>query len=142
MIDKLIVKLSKKIDKKYDVIIGLNRGGIIPSVLLSHSLGVKHGVTTIQSYNKREQTNKHKADKYISMIGSISVTNSILIVDDIADSGKTLDEVWKWIESLGHDMNNVGIATLYYKKQSKFKPTYYGKRVKNKEWVTFPWEKD
>lgn len=140
-LEKLVGKLEKQIKKDYVLIIGLNRGGLIPGVLLSHALDVRHGVTTIQSYNKSNKQDKIKSDKYVSMIGRLDRNSSILIVDDIADSGTTLKEAYEWLECSGFDMKKVDTATLYYKKRSKFKPTYYAEKIKDKEWVQLPWER-
>lgn len=140
-LEKLIKKLEKQLDSEYALIIGLNRGGLIPGVLLSHALDVKHGVTTIQSYNKSKEQGQVEADKYISMIGRLDRNSSILIVDDIADSGTTLREAYEWLAASGFNMDKVHTATIYYKKRSKFKPNYYAEKIGDNEWVQFPWEK-
>ena len=61
-----------------------------------------------------------------------SPVDNCIIVDDIADSGKTLQH---WDES-----NKYHIYTMCYKKQSIVKPEYYLIEVFKDEWVIFPWE--
>jgi len=56
---------------------------------------------------------------------------NILIVDDIADTGQTLS-------NLGLDPF-YDTATLYYKKRSIVKPTYYARETNN--WIIFPYER-
>ena len=61
------------------------------------------------------------------------ITKETLIIDDIADSGNTLAK-------LRDDIDTLTTATLFYSKNSIFKPTHYC-RIKNK-WVIFPWEEE
>jgi hypoxanthine phosphoribosyltransferase len=56
------------------------------------------------------------------------IPSELLIVDDIADTGKTLKK-YDWFAS----------ATLYYKRRSVIKPTFYVKETEN--WIVFPWER-
>lgn len=51
-----------------------------------------------------------------------------LVVDDIADTGKTLNGYQEFIT-----------ATLFYKPRSIVKPTFYVRETTN--WIVFPWEK-
>jgi hypoxanthine phosphoribosyltransferase len=51
-----------------------------------------------------------------------------LIVDDIADTGKTLK-----------GYQDFTTATLFYKPRSIVKPTFYVRETTN--WIVFPWEK-
>ena len=64
---------------------GLPRGGLIPAVMLSHTLNIP----------------------FVSQANIAGVDGNILIVDDICDSGKTLKR-FKF-------ENNVYTATLHYK---------------------------
>jgi len=141
-VEELIVELEVQIKhskKKYDWIIGINRGGLIPSVLLSHRLGVPHGVYTVQSYNGKEKK-ELKTDLYISMIGLIKPNHNILVVDDISDSGDSLTASLKAIRRRD-DAINIDVATLHYKPKSSFKPQYFAKQIEDEVWVMYPWEK-
>ena len=140
-VERLVRVIAKRIQKKYDVIIGINRGGLIPSVMLSQTTKIRHGVTTVESYQGRQKSKKHKVSLHISMIGEIGPKSQILLVDDIADSGESLIEVIKVLKKLGCKESHVDTATLHYKAQSKFKPTFYGKEVANYDWLNYPWER-
>ena len=142
-IEDLIVDLEIQIKhsrKKYDWIIGINRGGLIPSVLLSHRLGVAHGVHTVQSYTGTEKR-ELKSDLYISMIGLIKPNHNILVVDDISDSGDSLTAALKSIRRKDSDAINIDVATLHYKPKSNFKPNYFAKQIDDDLWIMYPWEK-
>lgn len=142
-IEDLIVELEiqiKKSKKKYDLIIGINRGGLVPSVMMSHRLNVPHGVHTVHSYQGTEKK-ELKTDLYISMIGLIKAHHNILLVDDISDSGESLKAALKSIRKKDSDAVNMDIATLHYKPKAIVKPNYFGKEIEDDVWVMYPWEK-
>ena len=62
-----------------------------------------------------------------------------IIVDDISDTGKTLEYVMKHVRLLF--MEDVPTATLIHKTTSKYIPTYSGLKTDTKDWLMFPWEK-
>ena len=67
--------------------------------------------------------------------------NNILVVDDINDSGKTLDYVFN--QCYINDVICPKSAVLLSKQSSKFKPTFIGEVInkeKDDEWIVFPWE--
>jgi len=105
--DKL-AQLIKKNNKSISGIYGVPRGGLILAVRLSHKLDLP------------------------LVLERSSIKKNTLIVDDIADSGKTLklfDKADKYIT-----------ATLFYNRTSICKPTYFSRKKEN--WVVFPWEEE
>lgn len=142
-IERLVENIHDKIraeNKKYDLVIGINRGGLIPSVMLSHRLGAKHGVMTVTHYDGQKLLEEIKKDLYISMVGLIKSTHQILLIDDIADSGLCLKESVKSLKKVDSDAKNIDTATLHYKPKSIVEPTFYGEKIDNDIWVNFPWE--
>ena len=65
----------------------------------------------------------------------LNASKGCLIVDDIADSGRTL------LHYTEHDtqFNKYFIATMFYHKRSIVTPNYY-KFEKTDKWIIFPWE--
>ena len=121
-----------------DLLIGVARGGLIPLGYLAHEtmFDIRDILTlSVQSYEGEKQTTlqmnlpmpEQGLDKY----------KSILIIDDIADSGKTFDFVLKQVQA---KFNNAVIktASLYYKKRSIIKPDYYVEETA--DLIVFPWE--
>lgn len=90
---------------EYDCIYGIPRGGMVVAVRLSHLLDVR--VITDEDDIRYSRT---------------------LVVDDIADTGNTLECFRYW-----------DIATLYYHKQSTVVPNIWVYE-KTDKWVVFPWE--
>src|SRR3989442_12675478 len=74
----------KKSNKKYDMILGITKGGIIPARLVARDLAINR-IQFLQIRNKKPQKGEmpqlHKDKKY-------------LIVDDIYDTGNTFYEVY------------------------------------------------
>ena len=121
-IDSLFEVLCQKIkSSKYPLIIesitGLPRGGLIPAVMVSHKLGIpfinSNELDPITWWKKKN--------------------NSILVIDDICDSGETLQYYQPYYTT----------ATLHYKPQvSSITPHIYCKAVVEDEWVVYPWERE
>jgi hypothetical protein len=117
---------------KFDAIVGLTRGGLVPGVLMSHMLQTPMEVV---SYSSKLGAGDNRC--YGEEIPVIHAKR-ILIVDDIADSGKTLLELVKEYDSRGHE---VYTATLYYKESSVLEPNYYINMIPaDAPWIIFPWE--
>jgi len=62
---------------------------------------------------------------------------NVLLVDDVADTGKSLALVRKHLTEQG--AANVRIATIYYKPWSTLKPDWFERRTEH--WIVFPWER-
>ena len=111
-----VAELAKKI-KNVDYVVGIPRGGLVIAVMMSHRLGVKH--MTIDHLEKLEEFNLNIDSK------------SILIVDDISDSGQTL----KHYKKQGYTT-----ATLDVRNTTVTKPDYYCNWLETTDWIVYPWE--
>ncbi len=95
---------------------GIPRGGLVPALYLSNHLE-------------------------IGMVDRDKISEKTLVVDDIADTGKTLSRL---IDSLGFRPK---IATLYCHPKTIIEPDYFVREKPGEEpggktdWVIFPWEK-
>ncbi|MBK5134002.1 phosphoribosyltransferase [Candidatus Bathyarchaeota archaeon] len=137
-IHKMLINQKEKIRSDNfipDTIIAITRGGWIPARLLSDLLEV-HDLTTIRvefylgpSKTREKPILTQKLSKQIA-------AKKILLVDDVADSGKSLQIAKNHI--LQKHPTVVKIATLYKKPQSKIEPNYYEKIAKH--WIIFPWD--
>ena len=123
-----------KSDIKIDLMIGISRGGLFPTRLLSDILGVNQiEIIHAQSYQTFQKIQKIKIKPI-----SIEIKNkNILLVDDVSDTGETLHNVKKYLEKLG--ASNVLIAVLYEKTWNKIELPFPCK--KTSAWIIFPWER-
>jgi hypoxanthine phosphoribosyltransferase len=63
---------------------------------------------------------------------------TILVIDDICDSGHTLLDITRFYEGMQHE---VMVAALYYKTGAVIRPDFFWQRIpEDGGWVTFPWE--
>jgi len=123
--------LYKKIcesEYKPDIIIGIVRGGLIPARYLSTALDVDK-MSAIEVVKDGEGRIVVAAPTY-DLDGL-----EILLVEDVLESGKSLDVGKKYLESKGAIVKT---ACLYTIPVSEIEPDYYLKEI---EYVmTFPWE--
>ena len=86
MIDSIKKISVQLVDSNYDpeVIISVNRGGCTPGIYLSHYLNKPHEVINIELRDSNIEPD------LISIKEKIKQFNSVLIIDDINDSGKTI----------------------------------------------------
>jgi len=129
-----IINQMVRADFKPDMVIGLSRGGIVPALLVSHYFDCKCYI-------------RNKED---TLFDIEFPQRSILIIDDINDSGNTLttikQELHQVFESPWHKMlesKDVRYATLINNESSLFTVDYSGvdfNRLEQSDWFEFPWE--
>lgn len=96
--------------RNFKSVYGIPRGGLILGVVLSHRLGLPL---------------KLKVEE---------LDEDTLVLDDIADSGRTLENLDKVLNF------KPVVAILFYHKDVCRKPDFYIRE--KKDWVVFPWENE
>tara|TARA_B100001559_G_scaffold287602_1_gene264721 strand:+ start:861 stop:1325 length:465 start_codon:yes stop_codon:yes gene_type:complete len=117
-----------------EVIISVNRGGCVPGIYLSHYIDKPHEVINIELRDSNKEPDLNSIKEKISQF------SSVLIIDDINDSGKTIGVIKDLSKNL---TTKIHFAVLINKSQSTSKVEYYGKTVNSKlndYWYVFPWE--
>lgn len=135
---QLTLELVEKVLKsgyKPDAIIGVSRGGLVPLRIFSDEYeGTEIGVIRVAFY---EDVKKTGSEPRILQDVNVDVSGRrILVVDDVADTGRSLETVRRHFKDKG--ASDVKIATVYYKPWSILKPDYYVK--KTEKWIIFPHE--
>ena len=134
----MLLNLAEKIRKngfKPDIIVGVSRGGWPPARVLSDLLDNPNLANAkAEFYLGVAET---KMEPTLTQPVSVAVADKkVLIVDEVADTGKSLKLVKEHIIKEG--ACDVKIATVYYKPWSIIVPDYYGKETSR--WIVFPWE--
>ncbi len=134
----LLLKLAEAVRKsgfEPDLIVGVSRGGWIPTRIMSDLLGnPKLANVTVEFYVGVAET---KNEPIITQPVSVSVKDKrVLVVDDLADTGESLKLVTEHLENQG--ASEVRIAAIYYKPWSIITPHYYEKETRC--WIVFPWD--
>ena len=126
----------KQQEYKFDLILGFVRGGLIPAVCISHKTGVKVEPIIVE---KTEAGNNYEFSKTVSEY--IAQNKSFLIVDDILDSGKTIQEFLKQHPQIKD--NQYKTAFLIYNTDRPIVADFYGQKIHrstNNIWFNFWWE--
>lgn len=168
-INSQIAKICRDISNsgwRPDYVVGISRGGLVPAVMISHyfnvhmkplSVSLRDGGQCVTDCGMSEDAigfvNEERRD-LIKARWDIHNRKNILIVDDINDTGNTLDWIkqdWQstcfpnedtWNTVWNH---NVKFAVLYNNLSSNFENVDYHaveiNKLENDVWIIFPWEK-
>jgi uncharacterized protein len=133
----LLVQAQKIQTSKFhpDIIIGVARGGLIPSRILADLLEI-HDVTviTVEYYL---DIGKTLQEPVLKQCLTESITGKrVLLVDDVSDCGKSLKLAKEHLQIQG--AVEIKVATLYSKPGTITKPDYFEKETSR--WIVFPWE--
>lgn len=119
-----------------DLVVAVARGGLLPAGAVSYALGVKAmGTMNVEFYTDVEQTLSEPVVLDPLMDTSTLPGKRVLVVDDVADSGKTLAKVLEIFD--GFDVADVRSAVIYTKPRSVITPHYTWRETS--QWITFPW---
>jgi hypoxanthine phosphoribosyltransferase len=122
-------------DFRPDIIIGISRGGLVPARILSDVLGVKRvGVIGIAFYEKAGVAGD--APEIVQELAVDIKGRNVLLVDDVADTGKSLKAAKEHLEKL--EPSEIKVATMHYKPDSIYKPDYFIGMTR--AWIVYPWE--
>jgi len=145
--NKKIEQLARQIDDdEFDCnqIVCIAKGGLRVGDILARIFDVPLAVMSVESYHgigvKDEQGQivfGNSLAKTTPNLGS-----KVLLVDDLADSGRTLRKCVKWLEHYeGFFIDELKTATVWTKGLSTFTPDYYVEFLPNDPWIHQPFEK-
>ncbi|AKU15962.1 phosphoribosyltransferase [Luteipulveratus mongoliensis] len=118
-----------------DLILGIARGGLIPSGSISYALGIKN----LHVINVEFYTGVNERLEMPVMLPPVPQAvdlsrKTVLIVDDVADTGGTLEVVRDYCAD---HVAETRCAVIYEKDRSSVKCEYVWKRTN--DWIEFPW---
>lgn len=127
--------LAKKLkSKKFDCLVAVSRGGLIPATILSYLLNIKR--IYVIGYNYYLKPGVRGKLRQISTPENKIKNHRVLLVDEKADTGETLLAA---IGFLKKRKNKTTSVTLHYEPKSKIKPDYFIHKLKD-VWVVYPWD--
>jgi hypoxanthine phosphoribosyltransferase len=151
---KLVKKLRKlDLKKKKTLVLGIGRGGLIPAQYVAYGLGVRDVVVVQSKLYEGENKDESKMEVSGALLLDYNSYDTIIIVDDLVDTGTTIDVIWEILEQMSAEMRDPSKeeirlipAVLYSqksKKEMKDQGIVVGKYVKKKDgkslWLDFPW---
>lgn len=118
------------------MIVAVARGGLT----LAHAMAEGLNIRNVESIRTELYDGEEKRDE-ICIFGECNVLNKkrVLVVDDIADSGETLDAIMQKLRAQNSDVE-FKTATLFYKKSSIHQPDYSVNEAL--DWIDFFWDRD
>jgi hypoxanthine phosphoribosyltransferase len=119
-----------------DHIIGIARGGWVPSMMLSDLLGVKDLLSIRIEHWGTTGIKDNKAVLKYPLQADIS-GEKILLVDDLTDTGDSMLAAIEHLKTL--KPGAIKTAVLIHKTQSKYKPDYYALEKDRWSWIILPW---
>ena len=145
---KIVEKLAIEIHKNYKptVLVGIMRGAAPILDILSRILRLPIAYIVIQSYSGKETQDKQGQLMFAREISSLAENkdfNKVLLVDDLSDTGLTLNKSIEWLKKYEPTKNfikEVKTACLWKKKSSTFEPDFCPIKLNSDPWIVQPTE--
>jgi len=138
--EKLAIKLHQS-GWEFDTILCLARGGMRPGDILSRIFDKPLAIMSTSSYRAEAGTVQGHLDiaHYITTPKG-EIAGRVLLVDDLADSGLTLNKVVEMVRSKYSKVTELRTAVLWTKGLSKFTADYSVEFLPTNPWIHQPFE--
>jgi uncharacterized protein len=146
--NKIVEKLAILIHNTYKptVLVGIMRGAAPIIDILSRILKLPIAYIVIQSYSGEGMEDKQGQLMFARDISSLAEDKDfdrVLLIDDLSDTGLTLNKSIEWLKNYGptkNFINEVKTACLWKKKSSTFEPDFCPVRLDYDPWIVQPTE--
>ena len=145
---KIVEKLAIEIHTHYQptVLVGIMRGAAPIIDILSRVLKLPIAYIVIQSYSgegMEDKQGKLMFAREISSLANDKDFNRVLLIDDLSDTGLTLNKSIEWLkryEPTKNFIKEVKTACLWKKKSSSFEPDFCPVKLETDPWIVQPTE--
>jgi len=127
LLTKIVAAKIQSSNKKYDVILGITNGGIIPSRLMALELDIDH-IQFIPVRNKK---------LYLEEMPQLATDKKYLVVDEIYDTGETFSKVRCAMRNFDCDY---AFLMRRFNDTNGNETAFIGKTLNHDKWIVFPWE--
>jgi uncharacterized protein len=138
-----VLRLSKDLARKIkasgympDLIVAIGRGGYVPGRLISDFL-LFNDLTSMKIEHYARAADMRKEARIKFPIPVDITGKKILVIDDVTDTGETLNLAVAYILNL--KPASVRTAVLQHKTCSGFMPDYYAQKIIKWRWIIYPW---
>ena len=146
--NKIVEKLAIAIHQNYEptVLVGIMRGAAPIIDILSRVLKLPIAYIVIQSYSGKGMEDKQGELMFARELSSLANDkdfNKVLLIDDLSDTGLTLNKSIEWLKNYGPTkdfIKEVKTACLWKKKSSSFEPDFCPVRLDSDPWIVQPTE--
>jgi hypothetical protein len=129
---------------EFNQIVCIAKGGLRVGDILARIFDVPFAVMSVESYHGDGSKDEQGQIVFGNSLAKTSpnLGNKVLLVDDLADSGVTLEKCVRWLEHYeGFFIDDLHTATVWVKGKSEFTPDYYIEYLPNNPWIHQPFEK-
>ncbi|MEP7311148.1 MAG: phosphoribosyltransferase family protein [Pseudomonadota bacterium] len=140
LIEKLAILVHRS-GWQFDNILCLARGGMRPGDILSRIFGVPLAIMSTSSYRAVAGTLQGHLDiaRYITTPRG-EIAGRVLLVDDLADTGHTLKNVYDMLKVNYGTITELRTAVIWTKAMSTFKADYSVEFLATNPWIHQPFE--
>lgn len=127
-------------DWDFNQILCLAKGGLRVGDILARMFNQPLAILNVASYQgvgNREQ-GKIRFAEHLTNFGTLG--DRLLLVDDLVDSGVSLQETMLWLQDKFPHLQEIRTAVLWSKAHSQFKPDYTAKILAGNPWIKQPFE--
>ena len=126
----------------FSQVICIARGGMRVGDVISRIFKVPLAVISTQSYTGKAGTERGELTvaRQITMAQE-QLGDKVVLVDDLVDSGITLDVVKRHLLEQYPVITEIRTAVLWYKAISNYRPDYYVHYLTESPWIHQPFEK-
>lgn len=130
VLSKTLSSHLRQSGQKWDRLIAVTRGGMVPACLVARELDIRViDTASVKSYDHQTQSEA----RVLKMPESIGTGKNCLIVDDLSDTGNT----FKALRTL---LPEATYACLYVKPAGKPFTDFYAQDTTQDTWIYLPWE--
>ncbi|MBP0599590.1 phosphoribosyltransferase [Herbaspirillum sp. LeCh32-8] len=142
--NRLIERLALKVYEsgyQFDQVLCLARGGLRPGDVMSRIFDVPLAILSTSSYREAAGTIRSSLDiaKYITITKG-TLGGRILLVDDLVDSGVTLQKVMVHLKEHYPSVTEIKSAVVWWKACSVVEPDYHVDYLATNPWIHQPFE--
>lgn len=119
-------------DGTWRAIVAITRGGMAPAMIMARELDIR----TVDTISVKSYSHQDQAEAVVLKAPDADMMGDgtgILVVDDLVDSGKTLELVRKMYP-------NAHFATVYAKPKGRPQVDTFITEVSQDTWIFFPWD--
>ena len=142
---RLIERLARQVDQsgwQFNQLICIARGGLRVGDVLSRIYDMPLAILSTSSYTEKAGTIRGElmiAEQMTMASGKLG--ERVLLVDDLVDSGVTLEAVTRTLPQRYPQVTALRTAVIWYKACSVFKPDYFVDYLPESPWIHQPFEK-
>ncbi len=125
---------------EFNQIICLARGGLRVGDICSRIFNQPLAILAARSYAGDRERGKLSIANQLTMTTD-RLSDRVLLVDDLVDSGVTLQQTVYWLKDRYPEIQELKTAVIWYKARSIYIPDYYVSYLPDNPWIHQPFEK-